>query len=69
MTTDNTRFTEDTFGEPRNARGRPVRRQGLPVYTPEERARHDAIQRAWDIQRDTGDDSELIRLGIYPPRD
>ena len=68
MTNDRDRWNDIALGEATDRQGRPLRRGGLPRYSPTERERQRAIQRAWDTLRETGDDTALIELGLYPPK-
>ena len=60
------RWTDNPFGEPTNRRGVPVKRRGLPVYTPEQWERLNKINEAYRIYRETGDNSQLVEVGLNP---
>ena len=64
---NNSRWRVNTFGEPYDANGKPLRLRGQLQLTPEERKRVDAQQAAIREYDETGDPTKAIELGLFPP--
>ena len=63
---DRSRWTDVPFSIVRDATGQIVERAGLPKLTDEQRETIEARNLAWQVYNQTGDDSELRRLGVLP---
>ena len=60
------RFQDNPFGEPRDSRGRPVRRGGQLKLTEAQRVIAAEREAAWRLYHATGDDRLLRLVDILP---